>query len=189
MALLIKSINDNLSRDIRMIYEYFSQPSKYDHYNEIIPGLFLGNYIAARSEEFINDNKINLVINCSKDLEFPSFYNKINNHHINYLRIPIDDSRHDMDQLIMELNLEKVCPLIHKYISQRKNVYVHCYAGMQRSATVILCYLIYKDLHENNKINKLKSYYNFLKSKRVVVFRPDPTFVDVIYKYHKKLRI
>lgn len=154
-------------------------------FNEIIPGLYLGNYDIATSISFIVGNNIKLVVNCSIDLAFPNFYKKINDFY--YLRVPVNDSKSKIDQLIMSLSLMKICNIIHKYLIGNENVYVHCYAGMQRSATVVLCYLIYRDKITKQKILPLEHYYKFLKSKRIIVFFPEPTFKEVIEKFHSEL--
>jgi len=188
MSLIISSIKNNIIRDIKLVYEKITNPTTDDNYNEIIPGLYLGNYDAAMSKTFLIDKDINFVINCSNDLDFPDFYKTINNSNFKYVRIPLDDSHRDIDQLVMSISLPKICPIIHENLSNGYNVYVHCYAGMQRSATVIICYLMYKDYLERKKIKNLLKYYQFLKSKRVIVFRPDPTFENVILNYHKKIK-
>lgn len=159
--------------------------NSFDRYNEIIPNLYLGNYEGACDENFIIGKKINLVVNCSVDLEFPDFYKELNN--FDYLRLPLNDTPFSNDQKIMSLGIPKLCILIHKYLSQHKRVYVHCFAGMQRSATIVLCYLMYRDF-KSKKLHKLSSYYKFLKSKRSIVFVPIPTFYNVINQFYNKLR-
>jgi protein-tyrosine phosphatase len=189
MSLLINSTNHKILNDIKLIYSYFSRPKYRDNFNKIIDGLYLGDYNIACSKSFIVNKNINLVINCSNDLIFPKFYKNIDPIDFQYFRIPLDDSYNQTDQDIMYASLQKACPIIYKYLKNNKNVYIHCYAGMQRSATVVLCYLIYKDYIENNsnKISQLNEYYNFVKLKRVVVFLPDPTFIKVIDKYYKDI--
>jgi len=185
MNTILEIIKNSFTRDIKIVHENFTNPNSNDNYNQIIPRLYLGNYIGACDKDFIIGKNINLVINCSNDLKFPAFYQKIPN--CKYIRIPLDDSDRDIDQLIMRFSLPKICPIIHEYINKNLNVYVHCYAGMQRSATVVICYLMYKDYIEKKKVSNLNNYYKFLKSKRVIVFKPDPTFENVIYGYHKNL--
>jgi len=153
----------------------------YTSYNKISNYLYLGNYNAACDIDFIKNNEICLVINCSKDLKFPEFYNYLN---IEYYRIPINDSNTYDDNKILNDNIDYVINLIDKFRNEKKNVFVHCYAGIQRSAAVILSYIIYrlkidydndidKDKFKNISYDKLKS---FLKNKRPVVFKNGPTF-------------
>ena len=188
MSLIISSIKNSVLNDIKTVYETITKPTSDDNYNKIISGVYLGNYDAACSKSFILDKEIDLVINCSNNLGWPEFYANIERHNFKYIRIPLDDSFDQTDQDIMAVSLERICPVMYTAINNsEQNVYVHCYAGMQRSATVVLCYLIYKDYVENKTIKLLKEYYGFLRKKRVVVFHPDPTFVKVIAKYYKRI--
>lgn len=187
MSIILTSIKNNINKDFKLLHEYLKIPTNYDNYNQIIDGLYLGNYYAAQSKTFIKDKNIKLVINCSKDIEFPDFYDNIDKFKFNYMRISLNDSRNDIDQFMMAISIPKICPIIHQYLSDDKHVYVHCYAGMQRSATIIICYLIYRDFINYSNIKPLKNYYNFLKSKRVVVFEPTPTFVNIIKRYHTNI--
>ena len=59
MSLIISSIKNNIIRDIKLVYEKIINPTTDDNYNEIIPGLYLGNYDAAMSKTFIIDKDIN----------------------------------------------------------------------------------------------------------------------------------
>jgi hypothetical protein len=179
MSLIINSI--------KFIYEKLTKSTFENKYNEIIPGLYLGNCDAAADKKFIDNNYINLIINCSNDLEFPDFYKTIYRLDFEYMRISLDDSHKDIDQIIMSINIPKICPIIHNKLLNYHNVFVHCYAGMQRSATIIICYLMYKDFIEKKRIKNLDKYYKFLKSKRAIVFYPNPTFEDIISNYHDLL--
>lgn len=171
----------SINIDARLIKQFINLDIE-DKFNKIIPGLYLGNYDTATNVSFIVNNNIKLVINCSIDLAFPNFYKEMND--LYYLRVPVNDSKSKIDQLIMSLSLMKICNIIHKYLINNENVYVHCYAGMQRSATVVFCYLIYRDKITKQKILPLKYYYDFLKSKRIIVFFPEPTFKEVIQNFY-----
>ena len=85
MSLIISSVKNNIFRDIKLVYEKITNPTTDDNYNEIIPGLYLGNYDAAMSKTFIIDKDINLVINCSNDLDFPDFYKTIHKSNFKYV--------------------------------------------------------------------------------------------------------
>jgi len=169
-------------------------------YNRISDYLYLGNYNTARSKDFIINNDIKLVINCSKNLEIPYFYDS---NKINYFRIPINDLDTIDDNEILDNNLDYVVNLINKYRNNNDNVLVHCYAGMQRSAAVVFVYMLsellnyYNNNKDNNEIkNKIKNitYEDlmiYLKNKRNVVFKNGATF-DVLLrirfnKFKKKL--
>jgi protein-tyrosine phosphatase len=153
----------------------------YSSYHKINNYLYLGNYNAAQDENFIREKDIKLVINVSKDLQIPEFYNKLG---VEYYRIPINDSNTYNDNKILNDNLDYVINLIDKYRNEKKNVFVHCYAGMQRSAAIILSYIIYRLIQDYNKSNNKEKYKKitydslilFLKNKRPVVFKNGATF-------------
>ena len=163
----------------------------YSSHDKISNYLYLGNYRAANDYNFIKNNDIKLVINCSKDLEIPNFYNELN---IECYRIPINDSNTFEDNKILNDNLDHVIDLIDKYRLEKKNVFVHCYAGMQRSAAVVLCYIMFKlhnDYNDNNKDKLKKLSYDklilYLKDKRSIVFKNGPTFDLLLRNRYKKL--
>ena len=65
--------------------------------NEIIPGLWLGNSKAALDINFLKQNKIDLIINCTPNIPFIS-----NNINIETYRIPVNDSLLERDFILME---------------------------------------------------------------------------------------
>jgi protein tyrosine/serine phosphatase len=118
----------------------------YANYNKIMSKLYLGNIQASKDKDFFKLKKIRAVLNCSKDI--PNSYQsgilqdgKIKE--IEYLIIPIDDS-------LKEVYFEKAFELadlsaefIHKYIDILKQpIFIHCFAGRQRSAQSIAMYLM-----------------------------------------------
>jgi len=144
-------------------------------YNEIISGLWLGDKNSSHNTDFLEEKKIKCVINCSCDLPF------INDNNIIKKRIPVnDDLSFDANKIILKY-LNKCLEFIHENLLNNKNILVHCFAGMQRSATVIACYLMY--------------YYNFraehtilyIRNKRNIAFKPYPTFNSFIFNYKKNI--
>lgn len=111
--------------------------------NEIIPGLWLGNETAATNYEFIASCNISNIVNATKHI--PCKWVKSLN--IDYYRIPVNDPGPNVnidneDNICMLNNLPQVTKYINDNLKNKKNILVHCHAGIQRSATVILVYLI-----------------------------------------------
>jgi protein-tyrosine phosphatase len=183
---LLKSIQYNINRDLKIFRSSIFDPINRVSYDKIIPGLYLGNYLAARNYDFIVKSNINLVLNCTPNIEYPKFYSKLglDKKKFKAIRIPVNDSRNQIDLLMMNIIIPKICPIMHDYLTKNKNIYVHCYAGKQRSAAIVICYLIYKDYIEKKNIKPLKKYYKNLKSQRPIVFDPSPTFKQMIRDYH-----
>ena len=96
---------------------------------EIINNLYLGNQID--SQKYYD-----LIINCSKDLQF---YNQTNN-----IRIPINDDGNIDNYYILDKYIYNIIHKIDENLYANKKVLIHCKNGQQRSATVIACYLMYK---------------------------------------------
>jgi dual specificity MAP kinase phosphatase len=128
---------------------------------EIITNLWLGNIIDSRNLEFINT--IDVVINCTKNLPFNSESNK-------QIRVYVDDNLEKQEIVNMYKHLDKITQTIDELLTKGKSIFVHCYAGKQRSATVICAYLM--------KYLKLSfsDAKNLLRSKRMIVFTPLTNF-------------
>ena len=101
--------------------------------NEILSGLWLGNIIDSQTEEFINN--MDIVINCSKDIPF---YTKTTKN----IRIPIHDNLEQSEIRNLLKFLPKITTFIHTSLLNNKNILIHCHAGKQRSASVIVAYLM-----------------------------------------------
>ena len=132
----------------------------------IIPGLWLGNAKASMNENFLKENGITCVFNCTKDQPFHSHTKK-------RYRVPVDDNLKSEEIRNMELwSYEIVYKLTKEH--KQENVLVHCYAGMQRSAAVIAMYLI-----ANYRMKK-DNAISFIKRKRSIAFSPFVNFDKAI---------
>jgi protein tyrosine phosphatase len=123
-----------------------SLTKKYDcldnkkNYAEIIPNLFIGNIVAAQDMHFIKNNNIKVIINATNDI--PNFH--IFDDNLEYYRLPVDDSLDEYDINKMSEYLNEYVLIIDNALKNNKPVFVHCYAGRQRSAALIAAYLMYK---------------------------------------------
>jgi len=142
-----------------------------EHANEIIPNLWLGSRNAPIERENLRKHNIKLIVNCSKDINYPA------DSDIQIIRLPINDINSTESNTIIEQKIDMIIYIIDTYLKNNFGVLVHCYAGIQRSATVVLCYLMkYKNLN----INVAKET---MKNKRSIVFFPYPTFDNFINNY------
>ena len=139
---------------------------------EIIPNLWIGNILNSKNKEFLSN--IDIVINCSKNIIFSS--DKTKN-----LRVPIDDNLEKKEIVNLYKYLDPITKYIQKNLLSGKRILVHCYAGKQRSASVICAYLI-----KYLKIS-YKEASEYMKSKRMIVFTPLPNFDGALKLFEKSI--
>jgi protein-tyrosine phosphatase len=140
--------------------------------SEIIPHLWLGNILDARNSEFMN--KIDIVINCSKNIPF---YSKTTRN----IRIAVNDDLAKIEIANMYKYLDNATQFIYDNILKNKVIFVHCYAGKQRSATVICAYLM-RYLHIS-----YKEATELMRTKRYVVFTPLSNFDNALKLFETKI--
>lgn len=152
-----------------------------DKYSKIMSRVYLGNYQAAKDAEFFKDKKIKAVLNCTKDIP-NHFHNKKD---IEYMRIPIDDSLKEIDIKKLYEFFPCIVEFIHKHAAlQKQNIFIHCYAGRQRSAGSVAAYLMAKYNMTPGDACK------FIMDKRPEAFHfgLSLNFEDSLKKYHKDLQ-
>ena len=146
---------------------------------EIIPGLFIGNRKAAMNNRFFKQNNITVVINCTKD---QSFLRANDNIKRSQIRLAVDDDLSTVEIHKLYKYLMNITELIHKHMMNFKGVLVHCYAGIQRSATVVAAYLMrYGNIDQKKAIE-------LIKSKRTICFTPFVNFTKALELFEIKLK-
>lgn len=126
--------------------------------------IFLGNYLDAQNEEFLNQNQIDLVINVAVEIPKPN-YKYVNPWYYKYRLYDIPE------QNILHYS-KFVYDLIEEFLSKsNKNILIHCRAGISRSASLLIAYLMKKN-HWN-----LDQAYWFVKRKRDII-QPNTGFVN-----------
>lgn len=146
----------------------FSQPA-----NEILPGIWLGNFNAAKDETFFRTNQIQVVFNCTKDLPF-------SNHVPIKYRIPVDDNLEEEEIRNMALWSSEIALKIAKHYQNGDRILVHCMAGMQRSAAAMAIFLIARNRWRTEQA------IEFIRSKRQIAFFPQANFLKSIQYFEKR---
>lgn len=138
--------------------------------SEIIPGrLFLGDYDDVRDEEFLNKNKILTIICVARELTI-----KTNDMFVEIYHFPIDD--------YSSSNIHEYFDTIADLIKLKKNVLVHCLAGVNRSPTIVMAFLI---KYQGMSPNEAFSYVKQLRDE----IDPDPEFMKHLEKYYSTLTL
>jgi protein-tyrosine phosphatase len=102
--------------------------------NEIIPNLFLGDATFVYMED-IPDFKF--IVNCCPEItcEYPKQFQNIE-----YLKF--HDDRSENKRLISLVEEKKTLENIFNFLERNEKVLVHCAMGIQRSATIVVCFLV-----------------------------------------------
>jgi protein-tyrosine phosphatase len=134
-------------------------------YNKIIPYLYIGNINSAYDINFLIEHKIEAIVNCTENESFSEYFNdKLK------FRLSINDSKEKNNIINFKNNILETIDFIENCIENKKIVYVHCYWGLMRSATVIAAYLIKKyrikkedaiEIIREQRPKALVSIYNF----------------------------
>ncbi len=143
--------------------------------DEVRPRLWLGNWNASRDSEFLTNNNINIIFNCTKNLEFktdnvPTVLRRY--------RIPIDDNLEpeEIDNL-SKWAPEAILLLVQEYRAGHR-ILVHCAAGMQRSAATVAMFLI-----ATERMNPEQAI-QAVRAKRKIAFFPHANFRKSIEAFY-----
>jgi len=131
--------------------------------DQILPRLWLGSQLAL-NPAFLKEKHIDAIINMTPDVPIPAG--------IYGVRFPVYD--HPSYEKRLHQMMPSVLKLLHKLLYNGHTVLIHCQAGIQRSATVVACYL--------------KTYYKFspwasimhIRSRRKIAFFNGFTFKHIV---------
>ena len=139
--------------------------------NEIFTNLWLGDIRDSRDSQFIS--KIDVIINCTNNIPYLDNSKEC-------FRVGVEDNLKKNEIILLYKLLDPTIDFIHEKLKSQKSVFVHCYAGKQRSASVICAYLMkYLDFN-------LDDAKYFVKSKRAHIFTPVCNFNGALKLYEKK---
>lgn len=123
--------------------------------HEILPGLWLGSETAAGDENFFKSHGIHSVVNCTTHIP-----NHFESKGIKYLRVPVYDSP---DQDIDKYFNQAHAFILNQLRIQGHGVLIHCQAGISRSSSVLISFLI-------KKLNiPYDIAYKIVKNKRAII--------------------
>ncbi len=134
--------------------------------NLILPKLYLGNIIDAHNPDIMKKYNVEAILNCTESEPFHKYFDDKTT-----LRIDIKDSLDDtnVEKFIDKID-EGVDFIDYNINTMNKTVYVHCYWGLMRSATVVAAYLIKKhkftinesiSMVREKRPYSISEYYNF----------------------------
>ena len=125
------------------IVEYKNRPESLQEWdaNPIIPNLFLGDFDAAQEAEAIKYFNIKAQLTILNALECRCIdQSVIKDNDISWKWIKVDDIFHASG--FMQPHLKIGTDFIHQQLKDNKCTMVHCWAGVSRSSTMIIAYLM-----------------------------------------------
>ena len=144
--------------------------------NHIIDHIFLGTEQCATEQAYLHKNSIRRVLVVGDQIGMPFERDP----YFTYLRIPL----HDESTANIRQHFEECFAFIEKRVTEfgddAGNVLVHCVAGMSRSPTIVIAYIM-------NKYGlPFVEAFNFVKQRRPIV-QPNPGFVQQLKKFEAEL--
>lgn len=128
--------------------------------SKIFEQLYLGSRIEASDREWLDNHHITHIVNCA--IEIPSYFPD----HYSYLNLRLDDTP---SQSIYHV-LERSFHFILGAIGRGGNVLVHCAAGISRSASMVIYFIM------KTKEMSFQKALAYVTSKRDIV-NPNQGFV------------
>ena len=120
---------------------------------ELLSGLWIGDSSILNSKQFMYDNDITIILNCTQLFDFPDISN------IKKIRLPFSSTNNsDTDLMLLRENKTKILSFIHDNIDEN-NILITCYDGKSISPFLVALYIA-----EYSKIDK-KSIYDILLTK------------------------
>ena len=118
--------------------------------SKIIQNLWIGNDKSAINKSFLDDNNIDIIINCTSIID-----NKVSNRKIKNYNFPFKDTIEGCIKL--HSNIDKIINIISSAIKKNKNVLIHCKRGHRRSVAIAIIYLIKSGKSYDNAIKLMKT--------------------------------
>ncbi|XP_050733103.1 dual specificity protein phosphatase 7-like isoform X2 [Eriocheir sinensis] len=141
---------------------------------EILPHLYLGNAQNSGDRDALNRHKIRYIINVTPNL--PNVFDECGS--FKYMKIPIADH--------WSQNLASFFPKAIQFIDEAREsgvgVLVHCLAGISRSVTITVAYLMYKE-----KLN-LEEAYEYVRVKKANI-APNFNFMGQLQDFQQQLNL
>ncbi|XP_061089434.1 uncharacterized protein LOC133123151 [Conger conger] len=138
----------------------------------ILPFLFLGNERDARDLELLLRLNVGFVVNVTTHLPLYHLTTGL----VRYKRLPAtDSSKQNLRQYF-----EEVFEFIEEAHQGGRGVLVHCQAGVSRSATIVIAYLM------KHTLMTMTDAYKYVKSRRPVV-SPNLNFMGQLLEFERDL--
>ena len=126
--------------------DYFNSWNRYQEVNKVLDGIWISGYEAPRTESFLRENKISAVLNMAIEINDPKTAG------VNLFKVGIHDG------VLTNVGcFEKAAEIINEARTNNENILVHCAAGISRSVTAVISYLmLYEKMGYGESIKKIR---------------------------------
>ena len=143
--------------------------------SEITDQIWIGSYGDIANEDFLDERQITQILCCAEELPlrvgFP-YSQKFQGH-----KVPIVDDK--VDEKTKAYFLE-AATVLDGWVNDEKKVFVHCFAGISRSVSVVITYLmVYKGWSYDLAFHHIK-----LRRPRI---NPHSDFIPILKSIEAKL--
>lgn len=157
---------ENINKETKAAAKAF-----FDEIQQVVPGLYIGGEYPASNLPYLQKHKITHIVRATETAGV-TFAREVK-----YLKVEIpDDERADI-----KAHFEKTNEFIDTAITSGHTVLVHCMAGISRSASIVLAFLVGK------RNLSLDSAFHLLKTCRPYVF-PNSGFRKQLRDFEKTVR-
>ncbi|XP_789413.2 dual specificity protein phosphatase 10 [Strongylocentrotus purpuratus] len=147
-------------------------PSEGIPMTQILPHLYVGNEVDAANIDALRLHGISHVLNVTNSV--PCFHE--GESAMRYMRIPVRDN----GLINLRMHFQAALEFIEEARRRNARVLVHCHAGISRSSTVVIAYVM---KHMNQAMSQA---YQFVKNKRPII-APNLGFVGQLMEFEQIL--
>lgn len=138
--LIMSAINKMSMQSIKLSLNNKQCKKNDDCPSEIIPNqLYLGNIHHALNLDILRSIKITHIVNCTQSIE-----NKFESNGLRYIRVPVNDKTSVSILPYFVAAIRFIESVRDENSGKNENrILIHCHAGISRSATITIAYLMY----------------------------------------------
>jgi len=137
-------------------------------YDKIVDNLYLGSASALDYHK-----NFSMIVNCTYEIPFPTNFKHC-------YRIAVNDDPDDSHHFLQLVETTNILEKINASIIKQKPVLLHCFSGVQRSASLTALYLI--------KYHNMKPYsaIDYIRRHRPIAFFNQVNFIHALETFYKK---
>ena len=156
----LRKINTSLSLSFSFVVSKMS-------FHQIVPNLFLGDSLCANDYEQLKTLGITHIINCA--IEHPNYFPK----QFTYLHIQVrDNPSEEISKYFKSTN-----EFIRSALYHNGKVFIHCHAGVSRSSTICIAYLLKQ--HQQQDLKRILEHVRTIRK----VVNPNEGFLRQLEQY------